>query len=63
VLLLLEALREWGGRAHVGAFTAEEGAKLAEALRGGEETDHPDHVRWAALMFPAASTTTRRHLD
>ena len=26
---------------------------LAEALRGGEEADHPDHVRWAALRMLA----------
>ena len=32
-----------------GAFTNDEGMTLAEALRGGEEADHPDCVRWAAL--------------
>jgi hypothetical protein len=51
--LSLDALREWGGRAHVGAFTTEEGAILAVALRGGEEADHPDHVRWAAIRLLA----------
>ncbi len=49
--LSLEALREWGGHAHIGAFTAREGATLGEALRGGEEADHSDHVRWAALRM------------
>jgi len=49
--LSLEALREWGNRAHIGAFTTQEGATLAEALRGGEEADYPDHVRWAALRM------------
>jgi hypothetical protein len=51
--LSLEALREWGSRAHVGAFTTAEGAVLAQALRGGEEADHPDHLRWAALRMLA----------
>jgi hypothetical protein len=51
--LSLETLREWGIGAHVGAFTTQEGATLAEALRGGEEADHPDHVRWAALRMLA----------
>jgi hypothetical protein len=52
--LSLEALREWGSRAHVGAFTHGEGAVLTEALRGGEEADWPDHVRWATLRMLAA---------
>jgi hypothetical protein len=51
--LSLEALREWGSRAHVGAFTPAEGAVLSQALRGGEEADHPDHVRWASLQMLA----------
>lgn len=49
--LSLETLQEWGSRAHLGAFTTEEGAILAEALRGGEEADQPDYVRWAALRM------------
>jgi len=49
--LSLETLQEWGSRAHVGAFTTLEGAILAEALGGGEEADHPDYVRWAALRM------------
>lgn len=49
--LSLDALREWGSRAHIGAFTSQEGAILAEALRGGEEADHPDHVRSASLRM------------
>jgi hypothetical protein len=49
--LSLDALREWGSSAHIGAFTTQEGAMLAKALRGGEEADHPDHVRWAALRM------------
>jgi hypothetical protein len=49
--LSLDALREWGGIAHIGAFTSQEGATLAEALSGGEEADHPDNVRWAALQM------------
>ncbi len=49
--LSLEALREWGASAHIGGFTAQEGAMLTEALQGGEESDHPDHVRWAALRM------------
>ena len=49
--LSLDALREWGSSAHVGAFTPREGELLAKALRGGEEADHPDHVRWAALRM------------
>jgi hypothetical protein len=52
--LPLEALREWGSRACVGAFTPGEGAVLAQALRGGEEADRPDHVRWAAVRMLAA---------
>jgi hypothetical protein len=51
--LSLEELREWGTKAHVGAFSAAEGAVMADALRGGEEADHPDHVRWAALRMLA----------
>ena len=51
--LSLDTLQEWGGRAHIGAFTTQEGAILAEALRGGEEADHPDNVRWAALRMLA----------
>jgi hypothetical protein len=49
--LSLEALREWGRSAHIGAFTGHEGATLAEALRGGEEADHADNVRWAVLRM------------
>ncbi len=49
--LSLKALREWGSNAHIGAFTGHEGATLSQALRGGEEADHPDHVRWAALRM------------
>ena len=49
--LSIEALREWGSDAHIGAFTSHEGATLAEALRGGEEADRHDHVRWAALRM------------
>lgn len=49
--LSLDALREWGNRAHIGAFTSQEGAALGRALSGGEEADHPDHVRWAALQM------------
>jgi hypothetical protein len=51
--LSLDALKEWGSHAHVGAFTTAEGAVMADALRGGEEADHPDHVRWAALRMLA----------
>jgi hypothetical protein len=51
--LSLDALREWGDRAHIGAFSTQEGAMLAQGLRGGEEADHPDHVRWAALRMLA----------
>ncbi len=51
--LSLEALKEWGSQSHVGSFTKGEGAVMADALRGGEEADHPDHVRWAALRMLA----------
>lgn len=51
--LSLDALRGWGSRAHLGAFTPQEGEMLAEGLQGGEETDHSDHVRWAALRMLA----------
>jgi len=51
--LSLEALKEWGSLAHVGAFTTGEGAVMAEALRGGEEVDQADHVRWASLQMLA----------
>ena len=51
--LSLEALQEWGSRAHVGAFTTAEGTVLAQALRGGEEADQPDQVRWTALRMLA----------
>ena len=52
--LSLDALKEWGSQAHVGAFTTAEGEVMADALCGGEEADHPDHVRWAALRMLAA---------
>ena len=42
-----------GKQAHIGTFTYDEGVTLAEAIRGGEEADHPDHVRWAALRMLA----------
>lgn len=51
--LSLEALREWGSLAHIGAFTTQEGELMADALRGGEEADRPDDVRWAALRMLA----------
>jgi hypothetical protein len=51
--LSLDALKRWGANAHVGSFTPEEGRVMADALRGGEETDYPDHVRWAALRMLA----------
>jgi hypothetical protein len=51
--LSLDALKEWGITAHVSTFTSEEGKVMTDALRGGEETDHPDHVRWAALRMLA----------
>lgn len=51
--LSLDKLREWGARAHVGGFTRQEGAALTVALRGGEEADHPDNVRWAMLRMLA----------
>jgi hypothetical protein len=51
--LSLEALREWGIKAHVGAFTAAEGGVMADALCGGQEADHPDHVRWTSLRMLA----------
>ena len=53
--LSLEALREWGACSHRSLY-AQEGAMLAEALRGGEEADHPDHVRWAALRMLGSRT-------
>jgi hypothetical protein len=51
--LSLDALKEWGSVAHVGAFTTGEGAVIAKALQGGEEADQPDHVRWASLRMLA----------
>jgi hypothetical protein len=51
--LSLDALKEWGSRAQVGSFTPEEGAVMAQALRGGEEADQPDQIRWAALRMLA----------
>lgn len=55
--LSLDALKEWGRLAHVGAFTAGEGAVMAEALRGGEEADHADRVRWASLQMLAMANS------
>lgn len=49
--LSIDALREWGKKAHIGGFTAKEGMRLADALSGGEESDHPDQVRWAVLRI------------
>jgi hypothetical protein len=54
VKLPLEELKEWGTRAHVSKFTEAEAGPLAEALRGGEEADHADHVRWTALRLLAS---------
>ncbi len=51
--LPLEMLQEWGARAHMGGFTDPEARVLAEALRGGEEAELPDHVRWTALRMLA----------
>lgn len=51
--LSLNALTEWGCLAHVSTFTDREGLVISQALRGGEEADHPDHVRWASLQMLA----------
>lgn len=51
--LSLDALKEWGSRAQVGSFTTEEGTVMAQALRGGEEADQPDQIRWVALQMLA----------
>jgi hypothetical protein len=59
--LPVEALKEWGKQAHVGAFTPEEGAVMAQALQGGEEADHPDHVRWTALRMLARIQTASEY--
>lgn len=56
--LSLDALREWGSRAHTAEFTKEEGKIVAEALRGGDEADHADHVRWSTLRMLARLQST-----
>lgn len=55
--LSLEALRQWGSLAHVGTFTTGEGTVMAQALRGGEEIDFADRVRWASLRMLAKAKT------
>jgi hypothetical protein len=52
--LSLDALKEWGSHARVDAFTPEEGEVMAQALRGGEEADYIDQIRWAALRMLAS---------
>jgi hypothetical protein len=51
--LSLDMLQAWGWRAHLGAFTEREAQVLAKALRGGEEAELADHVRWTALRMLA----------
>jgi hypothetical protein len=55
--LSLETLKKWGEHSHVGAFSKKEGKILAEALRGGEEAEFLDHVRWATLRMLAKCDT------
>lgn len=52
--LSIEGLREWGLNCHLGKFSRDEGRGLATALRGGEEREFEDDVRWASLRLLAA---------
>jgi hypothetical protein len=61
--LSLDALKEWGRLAHVGAFTKGEGTVMAEALRGGEEADHDDRVRSASLRMLATASSKPDDFD
>jgi hypothetical protein len=49
--LSVEALAEWGRRAHAGTLTTGEGKCLRAALRGSEEAEHDDRTRWAMLRL------------
>lgn len=51
--LSIEKLREWGAQCHLGQFSREEAQILARALRGGEEREWDDAIRWTTLQMLA----------
>lgn len=56
--LSIDGLTEWGRKCHLGRFSRDEGRRLATALRGGEEGDWQDDVRWTTLRMLASFEET-----
>jgi hypothetical protein len=58
-LLPIDGLTHWGARANPSQVTRSEARYLADALKGGGESDWNDEVRWSMLRLLAAHATAR----